>query len=101
VFLDPPYDQEMRTAGLYAHDDGSASRRAREWALAHGEDERLRIVLAGLEGEHDMPPSWRVVAWKGQPGMARAGNDNRHKERLWLSPRCLARTQGELFGGGA
>jgi hypothetical protein len=35
----------------------------RAWAIEHGEDPDLRIVLCGYEGEHDMPASWRVAEW--------------------------------------
>jgi len=88
VFLDPPYSHDKRDPDLYAHDDGTASRRAREWALANGDNPARRIVLAGLEGEHEMPASWRCVAWKGAPGLGRVSG-NRHRERLWMSPACL------------
>lgn len=56
----------------------------------NGDNPQLRIVLCGLEGEHDMPPSWRCVQ-----GASRGASSE--KERLWLSPHCLAATQGELF----
>lgn len=88
VFLDPPYAHDVRDPNLYAHDDATASTRAREWAIANGDNPARRIVLAGLEGEHEMPASWRCIAWKGAPGLGRVSG-NRHRERLWLSPACL------------
>lgn len=93
VLLDPPYAAEAdRDGALYAHDDLAVAHRVREWAVAHGDDPRLRIVLCGYEGEHAMPPSWRCVAWKARGGYGnnRATNTNRLRERLWLSPHCLA-----------
>lgn len=96
VFLDPPYSHDLRSAKLYAHEDATASERARQWAIAHGDDPHLRIVLAGLEGEHEMPPNWRCVAWTGAPGMGRLSG-NRHLERLWLSPACCDLDNGPLF----
>jgi DNA adenine methylase len=33
VFLDPPYSNDERAAGLYAHDDGSVAAQARAWAI--------------------------------------------------------------------
>lgn len=89
VFLDPPYSHAMRSTKLYAHDAADVAGRARAWAIEHGDDPRLRIVLAGLEGEHAMPASWRKVAWKGPAGLGRVSG-NRHLERLWLSPQCLS-----------
>jgi DNA adenine methylase len=95
VFLDPPYAHSMRDGDLYAHDDSTASDRARAWALEHGDDPRLRIVLAGLDGEHEMPTTWRRIAWKGPAGLGRRSG-NRHRETLWLSPHCL-HDEGPLF----
>jgi len=102
VVLDPPYDQRERTGNIYAQDtDVSAAVRA--WAVEHGADPGLRIVLCGYEGEHEMPPSWRVVEWSALGGYARSerGRANRHRERLWLSPACLTGTQGTLFGSAS
>lgn len=99
VFLDPPYDTTMREKGCYNSDatDDGISAAAREWAIANGDDPRFRIVLAGYDGEHEMPATWRVVEWKARPSYQThtsknngGGNsENRHKERLWLSPHCL------------
>jgi len=98
VFLDPPYaDTAERDAGLYAVDSESVAHDVRAWALAHGDDPQYRIVLAGFQGEHVMPDTWRSVEWfkagflKG--GMANtraAGAGQQARERLWLSPHCLS-----------
>lgn len=94
VFLDPPYsDRAERERGLYAIDSMAVAEDVRRWAIERGENARLRIVLAGYEGEHDMPASWRVVPWTASGGMGNFGDGqgklNRHRERLWLSPHCL------------
>ena len=89
VFLDPPYSHAMRSTKLYAHDGADTAERARKWAIEHGDDPALRIVLAGLEGEHAMPDGWRKVEWTGPAGLGRRSG-NRHLERLWLSPHCLS-----------
>ena len=95
VFLDPPYDEECRTRGLYSTEGGSLSVDVREWAVdAAARDPRLRIALCGYEGEHTMPGDWREHAWKssgaylggGGGGVNRA---NRHRERIWFSPSCV------------
>jgi hypothetical protein len=75
----------------------------REWCLENGGDNRLRIALCGYEGEHEMPRSWRCVAYSatkayGTTGAVGSGvgNDaNRHKERIWFSPGCLS--EARLF----
>ena len=118
VFLDPPYADTAGRAELYSHDDDQVAHAVRAWCLEHGDDKRLRIVLAGYEGEHGDAlerAGWRVVEWfragflKG--GMAqqrqRADDDGgtthqQHRERLYLSPQCLgavAERQVSLFGG--
>jgi site-specific DNA-adenine methylase len=96
VFLDPPYDPDVRAQYLYAHDDRrhearekSLSTLAREWALEHGDDPDIRIALCGYEGEHDMPENWRKFSWKGARGYAASDNNNRELERVWFSPHCL------------
>lgn len=101
VFLDPPYLGEVRQSDLYAVDDDSISVLVRDWCLAHGDDPRLRIVLAGYTAEHDhmMPSSWRRVRWSGTSAYStaamRGGNlSRRHGECLWLSPHC----SGPLMG---
>lgn len=90
VFLDPPYqDVKMR----YSSGHGRISDAVREWAIANGDRPELRIILCGYEGEHVMPDSWRKVEWKAHGGYGLhgtgAGRENRHRERLWLSPACL------------
>lgn len=88
VFLDPPYSHDYRDKDLYASDAADVGARAAAWAREHGTDKDIRIVLCGYEGEHQMP-GWTVYAWKALRGYGGADNDNRHKERLWLSPHCL------------
>jgi len=93
IVLDPPYDTEAnRQADIYTHDAQGISAAVREWALEHGDDPRLRIVLCGYEGEHDMP-GWSEVPWKAVGGYGNQGEgqgrDNAARERLWFSPHCL------------
>ena len=95
VFLDPPYlEAAGRDMACYNKDDGVVANAVREWAIAHGDDPRLRIALCGYEGEHTMPATWACVKWKAQGGMGNLtkdgrGRDNAHRERLWFSPHCL------------
>lgn len=90
VVLDPPYSHELRDKRLYRVDEPGVAVAVREWAIDNGDNPQLRIVLCGLEGEHEMPPRWRCV-----PGASRGASSDR--ERLWLSPHCLAARQGQLF----
>jgi hypothetical protein len=98
VFLDPPYSGDVCTSGLYAEDEKGISAAVRDWAVANGNDRRLRIVLAGYEAEHaaHMPSGWRMHAYTKNRAFGTAasatgaGNgSNRRNERLWFSPHCL------------
>jgi len=99
VFLDPPYLGDVRDGDLYATDDHTIAHDVREWALAHGDDPRYRIVLAGYDIEHDhlMPETWRRIRWTAGPSYStrssaarQDGNHaNRSREVLWCSPHCL------------
>lgn len=95
VFLDPPYDHDLRER-CYS-EDHNISAEVREWALAHGDDPEMRIALCGYEGEHAMPESWECVKWKAHGGYSRSvrGRANRERERIWFSPHCLK--PGSLF----
>jgi len=94
VFLDPPYaDTASRCDGLYAEDSMSVAHDVREWAIANGDNPKMRIALCGYEGEHEMPGDWSVFAWKTQGGFSTQSKDksnqNKHRERIWFSPACL------------
>lgn len=100
VFLDPPYD-----GCEHVYDDVTkqgVSADVREWALAHGDDPNFRIALCGYEGEHAMPDSWSVFAWKSKGGYGsqsdKQGRENSARERIWFSQHCLKpERQLELF----
>lgn len=96
VLLDPPYQGEE---DVYGQASGHLSAAVRKWALEHGDDPALRIALCGYEGEHDMPPSWRCVAWEAAGGYAaaRGNTENKKRERVWFSPHCLRAVQAGLF----
>ena len=93
------YLGDVRTKDLYRIDNHDIANEVREWAIENGDDNRLRIVLAGYEDEHaaKMPDSWRKLAWMGNKSYGttaavgtKEGNDaNRANERLWFSPSCV------------
>lgn len=94
IFLDPPYDADLRSEGLYRVDSVEISVRVRQWCIENGDNPRYRIVLAGYEDEHEMPDTWKVYAWTagrsyGNSNSETANSENRTKERLWFSPHCL------------
>ena len=111
IILDPPYSTEAgRDMALYRQESGVVAHDVRAWCLEHGDDERYRIVLCGYEGEHEELEGhgWRAVEWfkrgflkggRGQLATARVREESddekavshqQGRERLWLSPHCLA-----------
>ena len=100
VFLDPPY-LDGRTDALYSADSLTVAHEVREWAIAQGDDPRIRIALCGYEGEHTMPDSWECVEWKARGGYGSQGEnqarENSAKERIWFSQYCIGRRQQSLF----
>ena len=93
VFLDPPYSVGAgRDPNLYAVDNLSVAHAARKWAIEMGERRDMRIILAGYEGEHEMPDNWQIHQWETNGGYANQGRgrgkENSKRERLWLSPHC-------------
>ena len=111
VFLDPPYGADG-VADVYNHDSSTIAGDVAQWALAHGDDPKLRIVLAGFEVEHQAleDAGWTVVDWyqgaqggqvfmKGGMGNKGAKGSQMHRDRLWLSPHCIqqASAQQSLF----
>ena len=103
VFLDPPYaDTANRVKDIYACDSLSVAHEVRQWAIANGDDPKMRIALCGYEGEHKMPDSWEVVEWKAHGGYAMLGDgkgrDNKTRERIWFSPHCLSPLTPSSYG---
>lgn len=106
VVLDPPYSKAGRALGLYVGDGADApdrievAVRARNWAVEHGDDERLRIVYCGYDDGFAWPAGWTVHAWKAGGGYGNQaksetarGRANAQRERLWFSPHCFPVSQ--------
>lgn len=110
VFLDPPYGDEVEQTRVYASDSGTVSDDVRAWCMENGDNALLRIALCGYEGEgHDalLDYGWTVHAWRTSGGYGGGrggtGDANRHKERIYFSPACVAEDGGlfDLLDGGA
>jgi hypothetical protein len=95
IFFDPPYGEESgRRSNLYGVDSLKVAADVRRYCLKHGADPMFRIVLAGLEGEHDelLNHGWTVEGWKNPGGYnnrTEEGKERARRERLWCSPYCL------------
>ena len=112
VFLDPPYSTEAgRDMNVYAEDSGTVAHDVREWAIANGDNPKMRIALCGYDTEHGhhMPDGWEVFSWKAVGGYGNQGEDSRGKDNalrevVWFSPHCLTpstQPQLSLFEDGA
>lgn len=94
VFLDPPYG-----VGNVPYEDrtGTVAADVWQWALANGDNPRLRIVVAGYEDARKLPHGWTTIERTENGGYGSA-NGNRHRERLWCSPHCHGVHTLSLFG---
>ena len=101
MFLDPPYSSEDRS-DCYAVESRTVAHDVREWAIANGNDPRLRIALCGYASEHaqHMPDGWEAWTWKAHGGYGSQGEGqgraNALRECVWFSPHCL-NPQPSLF----
>ena len=86
IFLDPPYGVGVGVP--YENQTGTVARDVWEWAVANGDNPRLRIVVAGYEDGRVLPEGWTAIE-RVENGGYGSNNSNRFRERLWLSPHCL------------
>ena len=102
IFFDPPYAVEQRDK-VYHHDSYDVALEVEKWCLVRGGLPDYRIVCAGYEGEYPSLENagWSKVEWSAVGGYANLGsaeNENRHAERLWMSPNCVGNSaQLDLF----
>jgi hypothetical protein len=91
AFLDPPY---ATSGDLYAESSEGIALAVRDWCLAAPRD--LRVILCGYDSEHDalLAHGWSVTEGKAGRGAGYSTNGlNGRRERLWLSPACIASGQ--------
>ena len=97
VFLDPPYSAEAnRESNLYSTDSLTVAHDVRAWAIAEGDNPKMRIALCGYDGEgHEeleahgwQPHYWKTGGGYGNQGNGR-GRTNKEREVIWFSPHCL------------
>lgn len=102
VFLDPPYAKGAMDYSAGGMGLGIADA-VRDWCAANGNDPKLRIVLCGHAGEHDvlLAHGWHLRKWTARKGYALTdeATENSASETLWCSPHCIPelQSQGALF----
>jgi site-specific DNA-adenine methylase len=91
IFLDPPY---ATSGNLYAESSEGVALAVRDWCLSAPRD--LRVILCGYDSEHDalLAHGWSVAEGKAGRGAGYSTNSlNGRRERLWMSPACIATGQ--------
>jgi site-specific DNA-adenine methylase len=85
ILLDPPYPRHLRDFD-YDTDGTEVWQRAARWAVANGDNPKLRIAVCGYnDAESDalFPHSWTRFVWR------RSGiGQNKDRECIWFSPHC-------------
>jgi hypothetical protein len=97
LFIDSPYPAAEHDMAYHAEHGGDVWYEAAEWAVAHGDDHRLRICVAGYDSEATdalFPASWAREHWQARGGYANQKSDGRgranaKRETLWFSKYCL------------
>jgi len=96
IFMDPPYSVSDRCKNIYHYDSLEVAKEVEDWCLKRGDNPNYRIVVAGYDDEYGKLVSngWRIIEWKASGGYAKlrkkGTNNNRYRERLFISPYCVA-----------
>jgi len=103
VFLDPPYDLDLRRSDLYGISDRIKNdipihEAARTWALEIGSQENRRVAYCSYSTPKEdslfIKENWAPFTWSAQGGYGLQANNlaktNKDKEIIWFSPYCLS-----------
>jgi len=95
IFFDPPYATDFRDKELYHCESLTVAKEVEEWALEKMKHKNIRMVICGYEDEYKklLKKGWKVESWKAGGGYGnqrkKSKNENRFRERLFISPSCL------------
>lgn len=98
VFLDPPYAHTLRDPALYRV-ESNISMHVQQWCIDRGNNPMVRIVLSGLNSEHDvlLAHHWRKWTWNVNKGYGfqgkRPNRPTRALHACWISPHCLGEVE--------
>lgn len=90
IFLDPPYDLNIRHK-VYTNESDIYDQ-VFDWAIEN-ESNKTKIVICGYEGRQ-IPYNWSVYNWSTNGGYAninnakKRGKENSSKEMIYFSPSC-------------
>ena len=92
ILLDPPYNQDDRSATLYQSDADSGSNdiaaKAWQWALEHGD--KYRIAYCAHEGDIEIPDGWTTTT--STFGGIRIEERRERRDLIVYSPACAQAT---------
>ncbi len=101
VFLDPPYFKgamDYLAGGVGTNLPAEVG----AWCAANGDNPKLRIVICGHAGEHDvlLAHGWTERKWAARKGYATTEEAvaNTASETIWCSPHCIAEKNDEQPG---
>ncbi len=94
MFFDPPYSSKFRDRNLYHQESLTVAKDVEEWVLERGRIKDYRIIVAGYEDEYQtlVANNWTIYKWSANGGYSnrsKTKSENRHRERLFISPHCL------------
>ena len=102
IFLDPPYDLDLRRSDLYGISDRTKSQipiheATRNWAINIGEEKNRRVAYCSYSTPEEdnlfLENDWKSFRWSAQGGYGlqsdNLAKDNKDKEIIWFSPHCL------------
>lgn len=95
LLLDPPYPSAEHDMAY--HGDNDIWYQVADWAIAHGDDPRLRICVCGYFSDATdalFPATWTRYRWEARGGYSNQskngrGRTNAKRECCWFSPFCL------------
>jgi len=85
ILLDPPYPRHLRDFD-YNTDGADVWQRAARWAVANGNNPKLRIAVCGYDDADSdalFPSGWARFIWR-RNGVGK----NKDRECIWFSPHC-------------
>lgn len=92
IFLDPPYDLGNRDKVYLNDSNPQLYSDVCKWAIENGENNKLKIIVCGYDGDYQFPNNWIQYNWSANGGFGnksnKRGKDNAKREVLYISPHC-------------
>lgn len=95
VLLDPPYGEGAQEYSAGGNGDGQIAAAVWAWAVANGDNPKLRIVVCGYDDRRTLPGGWTALRYTARKGyqITEEATQNPAREVIWFSPHCLKSTE--------